>query len=134
MIIWNVFHRVKLYWAIQGYLRSDKKKFASGSRCSLITNWLFLLGRAKPKAFFSDEFFQTSDGFFEKIFTHHTAQKNKVLLTGFLQLRWPNLQDLTLSWRRYLSYRNQPIDLLCKSMNWFLYDKELRHERVKELN
>ena len=38
---------------------------------------------------------------------------------------------LTLSWRRPLSYRNQSTDLLCKSMDWFLYDNGLRHERVK---
>ena len=38
---------------------------------------------------------------------------------------------LTLSWQRPLSYRNQFIDLLCKSMDWFLYDNGLRHERVK---
>ena len=30
-----------------------------------------------------------------------------------------------------LSYRNQPIDLQSKSMDWFLYDRDLRHERVK---
>ena len=39
---------------------------------------------------------------------------------------------LTFSWRRCLSYRNQFIDLLCKSMFWFLYDRHLRHERVRE--
>ena len=33
-----------------------------------------------------------------------------------------------------LSYRNQFIDLLlCKSVGWFLYDRDLRHERVKAL-
>ena len=37
---------------------------------------------------------------------------------------------LTLSWRRFLSYRNQSIDLLSKSVDWFLYDRNLRHERV----
>ena len=37
---------------------------------------------------------------------------------------------LTLSWRRSLSYRNQCTDLLCKSMDWFLFDRDLRHERV----
>ena len=37
---------------------------------------------------------------------------------------------LTLSWRRPLSYRNQSIDLLCKSIDWFLYDNDPRHERV----
>ena len=34
---------------------------------------------------------------------------------------------LTLSWRRPLSYRNQSIDLIRKSMDWFLYHKGLRH-------
>ena len=37
---------------------------------------------------------------------------------------------LTLSWRRPLSYRNQTIDLLHKSMDWFRYDNGHRHERV----
>ena len=40
---------------------------------------------------------------------------------------------LTLSWQRSLSQRNQSIDLLCKSMDWFPYDKDLRHENVKAL-
>ena len=31
-----------------------------------------------------------------------------------------------------LSYRNQSSDLLCKSMDWFLYEKDLRNERVKK--
>ena len=37
---------------------------------------------------------------------------------------------LTLSWRRPLSYRKQFIDLQSKSMDWFLYDNGLRHEKV----
>ena len=41
---------------------------------------------------------------------------------------------LTLSRRRPLSYRNQSTDLLCKSMDWFLYDNGLRLERVKQAN
>ena len=32
-----------------------------------------------------------------------------------------------------LSYRNQSIDLRSKSMDWFLYDNGLRHERVNSL-
>ena len=39
--------------------------------------------------------------------------------------------SLTLSWRRSLSYRKQSIDLLSKSVDWFLYDNGLRHDRVK---
>ena len=41
------------------------------------------------------------------------------------------LYNSTLSWRRPLSQRNQSIDLLCQSMDWFLYDIDLRHEGVK---
>ena len=37
---------------------------------------------------------------------------------------------LTLSRRRYLSYRNQSIDLQSKSIGWFLYDRDLRHEKL----
>ena len=40
---------------------------------------------------------------------------------------------LTLSRRKSLSYRNESIDLLRKSMDWFLYDNGLRLERVKWL-
>ena len=32
---------------------------------------------------------------------------------------------------RSLSYRNQPNDLLCKSMDWFLYGRNLRRKRIK---
>ena len=38
----------------------------------------------------------------------------------------------TLSWQSSLSYRNQSTDLQSKSMDWFLYDRELHHERVKQ--
>ena len=38
---------------------------------------------------------------------------------------------LNLSWRRPLSYRNQSIDLRSNSLDWFLYDNGLHHERVK---
>ena len=43
-------------------------------------------------------------------------------------------QVLTLSWRKSLLYRNQSIDLQCKSMDWFLHDRDLRRERVKRLS
>ena len=38
---------------------------------------------------------------------------------------------LTLSWQRSLLCNSQSIDLLRKSIDWFLYDRDLRHERVK---
>ena len=42
--------------------------------------------------------------------------------------------SLTLSWRKPLSYRNQSTDLGSKSIDWFLYDNGLRHERFKNNN
>ena len=45
---------------------------------------------------------------------------------------WNGLTTLTLSWRRPLSYRNQSIDLLRKSMDWGLFGNGLGHERVKD--
>ena len=38
---------------------------------------------------------------------------------------------LILLWQSSLSYRNQLIDVLCKSVDWFLYDNDLRYENVK---
>ena len=38
---------------------------------------------------------------------------------------------LTLSLRWSLSYRNYSIDSLFKLMDWFLYDRDLRHDRIK---
>ena len=38
--------------------------------------------------------------------------------------------DLFRSCQRFILYTNQPTDLLCKSMDWFLYDRDLRRERV----
>ena len=48
-------------------------------------------------------------------------------------LDWKDVGLLTLSWRRPLSYRNQSIDLQSKSVDWFLYDNGLRHERVNKV-
>ena len=43
------------------------------------------------------------------------------------------MQTLTYQWQRSLSFRNQSIDLLCKSGDWFLYDRDLHHEKVKTI-
>ena len=40
-------------------------------------------------------------------------------------------ENLHLSWRKSLSYRNKAIDSQSKSMDWCLYDKDLCHARVK---
>ena len=38
--------------------------------------------------------------------------------------------QLILLWRKPLSYRNQYIDLLCKLLDWLLYDRTLWHKKV----
>ena len=40
------------------------------------------------------------------------------------------VSGLTLTLLRSQSYRIQSIDLLCKSVDWFPYDRDLLHERV----
>ena len=51
------------------------------------------------------------------------TENNPNVLFLSVPVNSPQLQlNLTLSRRRPLSYRNQSIDLLAKSMDWFLYD------------
>ena len=40
-------------------------------------------------------------------------------------------RELINSFIKSLSCRNQSFDLLYKSMDWFLYNRDLRHERIK---
>ena len=62
----------------------------------------------------------------------HMVTKKTVYLNFIYVLFSFIIFHLPLSWRRPLSYRNQSTDLLGKSMDWFLYDNGLRHERVKK--
>ena len=52
---------------------------------------------------------------------------------GFPVLNLGNIL-LPLSWQRSLTYRNQITVFKCKSMDWFLHDRDLRHEIIKSLN
>ena len=56
----------------------------------------------------------------------------KWLIEDYISRSSSNNISLTLSWRRPILYRNQSIDLLRKSVDWFLYDIGLRHGKVKE--
>ena len=56
----------------------------------------------------------------------------KIIFTTFEVWVWQGFY-LILSWWRPLSYRNQSTELQSKSMDWFLYDSGLRHERVRSL-
>ena len=61
-------------------------------------------------------------GTVNKIFVKLTGTRSRSSFLNFI---------FNLFWRRPLSYRNQSIDLLGKPVDWFLYDNDLRHERVK---
>ena len=70
-----------------------------------------------------------------------TYSKKSFKLMTFLTLRYRNVKNLQLShfhkvyplplqWRRSLPHKKQSIDLLCKSVDGFLCDWDLHHERV----
>ena len=60
--------------------------------------------------------------FLEENVQHQTLNKLFVFIT-IIEALQRNIVDifLILSWWRSLSYRNQSINLLCKSIDWFLY-------------
>ena len=66
----------------------------------------------------------------EKFYKQDFGQVNLLIEKGSYWTQIFHL-SLTLSGWRPLSYRNQSIDLRSKSMDWFLYDNDLHHERVK---
>ena len=60
-----------------------------------------------------------------------SASYDKIMYTVVRCIIHSLTSPLTLSWQRSQSNRNQSIDLLCKSMHWFLYDRDFCHKRVK---
>ena len=44
-------------------------------------------------------------------------------------LHWSTINSFMTE---FLSYRNQPIDLQSKSVNWSLYDRDVRQETVNQ--
>ena len=57
----------------------------------------------------------------------------KVILADALTETWWGIK-LKLSWWGSLSHRNQSTDWKSKSINWFLYHRNLRHGRVKSID
>ena len=78
--------------------------------------------------------FRISSHFLSSFIFRHVAYSvyfHYFFLTAKIVKRENDQFKLTPSWRRPLSYRNHSIDLKSISMDWFLYDNGLRHERVK---
>ena len=70
---------------------------------------------------------------FIHLYKFRASHNHKIIqmLLQFLDEAIELTECSTLPWWRPISYRNQSTDLLCKSMDWFLYDIGLRRERVK---
>ena len=75
------------------------------------------------------DIYKLFSAFFRKIFCRGWAIKGMSYYNDMWSKSEMKLR-LTLSWGRLLSYRNQSTDLRSKSMDWFLYDNGLRHERI----
>ena len=84
--------------------------------------WVFSFTLGSPSKYKGMANLGWSSLFFMKMFIKLNRQDEILLL--------PLCVPLILSWRRPLSCRNHSIDLRSKSMEWFLYDNGLRHERV----
>ena len=107
-----------IQWRMQGPVKHLWWKFCRNSKRLLTLN--NFCGKAPSQRFLLMLPYQCNS---------HRVSGTLVLFTAQQQI----ISVLTLSWRRPLSYRNQSIYLLRKSMEWFLYDNGLRHERVKNV-
>ena len=61
-------------------------------------------------------------------------EKWEIVQIAFFLIIFVTNCQLTLSWRRSLSYRNQIIDFHSKTMDWFLYFRAVGTSVEKELN
>ena len=90
---------------------------------------------AVQAVFFSSTFFHgvylRGWSFVGKIFVvNFTDQKFNPVLNMRTFLEFIYIFGSTLLQRRFLLYRNQSIELQSKSIDWFLYERGLRNERV----
>ena len=100
------------------FIRLNTSKKIIGSDTSKQIHYYINIYVINCEVFFNQRYMIT----FESLFMSVSWTKNNLSFRA----------TLTLSWRRPLSYTNQFIDLQSKSMDWFLYDNGLRHERVNE--
>ena len=82
-----------------------------------------------PRRIFGEKINTRSFSYKQRFFS---SQSQCCLTFSWIEIQMLLKCCLNLSWRRSLSYRKQSIDLLCISMDWFLYKgtcfmKELIH-------
>ena len=118
---------------------AQKMKFSNKdffSKCYQICSFLLIWSHLLKKSLMESFIFCAVERFYKIFFSdnmqYHKRWEFQTYLIQPNSLSYIRVcNSLTLSWRRPLSYRNQSIDLLDKSMDWFLYDNGVRHERVK---
>ena len=64
---------------------------------------------------------------------HELLEKEDKISKLWANSKYEFFISLTPSWRTSLLYKNQSIGLLCKSMEWFLYDRDVCHEKVNTM-
>ena len=65
--------------------------------------------------------------------TSEDTRRRRYILKLFITPKRREWVSFTLSWRTSLSCRNQSLDFLCKSFDWFLYNRDLRNEWLHPL-
>ena len=134
--------QVKHNWTCANllYLSAHKKLISSHTSfiryCTFknLTIWQFdwrkVLASTHPSITFNN-FDEGRHSQFQMAHLFCMTELNK--LAKFLRCELSEKYILSFSWRRSLSYRNQSTDSQSKSMDWFLYDRDLPHESVKVL-
>ena len=61
-----------------------------------------------------------------RVIVYNEEDVNRIMITIYHNA-------LTLSSQKFLSYRNQSTDFPCKPIDRFLYDTDLRYERVSQI-
>ena len=114
MLLWNVFTRTQLIF--------DTVVFTLRKKLRKMKTYLYCHMCSKITCFKDFEKFKRNQLWY--------CQLSRSDPNTWLVICMKKEINLTLSWRRPLSFRNQSLDLQSKSMDWFLYDNGLRHERV----
>ena len=119
------------------YLKCKIKKYIADNRAAysfILRNafgfGIWSLWSDKKNPYFSTRFFEI---WIHKKFYFISVKDSISFLAFFLNcFSYLSISCiLSLSLRRFRSYRNQSIDLLCKSVNCSLHDRDLRHKAVK---
>ena len=117
-----------LYWAKRMLQNFFKQRLKCKTPCISISSFRLFSFSSRfssiQKQYFSLVASTFNSLILNPIFIHSSTMTFAPKIVNLIHL------FLAFSWRRSLSCTNQSNNLLCKSMEWFLYDRDLRHESV----